>query len=258
LCLFAFRRIFSNVRRLSAADYEAVLAFLEQAQESEEPAPFVPALLQQLASVLRCDSAGFFEVDNPRRVLSERVVSVQRPWNGVPDEVWTCTRTVALHRRKLSSGVGPVVLSEAFGRRLRRSREWNPNLRDAGAVDEIHVDLDPPRRWKTQLAIFGTRDFGPRERLILELVRPHLGAVYRAARARRRLSELATTLDDDAVADLTAREREVMRCVGDGLSNAEIGRELVVELSTVRKHLEHIYAKLGVRSRTAALAKLRR
>jgi ATP/maltotriose-dependent transcriptional regulator MalT len=48
-----------------------------------------------------------------------------------------------------------------------------------------------------------------------------------------------------------------MRCVGDGLSNAEIARALVVELSTVRKHLEHVYAKLGVRSRTAALAKLR-
>jgi DNA-binding CsgD family transcriptional regulator len=45
--------------------------------------------------------------------------------------------------------------------------------------------------------------------------------------------------------------------VAEGLSNAEIARVLVVEPSTVRKHLEHIYAKLGVGSRTAALAKLR-
>ena len=55
---------------------------------------------------------------------------------------------------------------------------------------------------------------------------------------------------------LTARERDVMRCVEGGLSNAEIARELWIQSTTVRKHLENIFAKLGVRSRTAALSKL--
>ena len=55
---------------------------------------------------------------------------------------------------------------------------------------------------------------------------------------------------------LTARERDVMRCVEDGLSNAEIAHELWIQPATVRKHLENIFAKLGVRSRTAALSKL--
>jgi DNA-binding CsgD family transcriptional regulator len=55
---------------------------------------------------------------------------------------------------------------------------------------------------------------------------------------------------------LTPREREVMRCVATGLSNTEIARRLWVEHATVRKHLEHVFEKLGVRSRTAALAKL--
>jgi DNA-binding CsgD family transcriptional regulator len=55
---------------------------------------------------------------------------------------------------------------------------------------------------------------------------------------------------------LTAREREVMRGVEDGLSNAEIARRLWIQPTTVRKHLENVFAKLGVRSRTAALSKL--
>jgi DNA-binding CsgD family transcriptional regulator len=238
--------------RLSAADYERVLSFLEHVHASEEPAPFVPELLDRLARLVDCDHAAFFELDHPRRVLSERVTCSwhTHPWHGIPDEVWTCSRTVQLYRRKLASGAGPVVLSEVFDRGLRLRPDWNPNLREAGSVDEIHVDLDPPRRWKTQLAVFGTRDFGPRERLIVRLVRPHLSAVYRAARLRRRLAGPGAT-------PLTAREREVMQLVGEGLSNAEIAHALVVELSTVRKHLEHVYAKLGVGSRTAALATLR-
>ena len=91
----------------------------------------------------------------------------------------------------------------------------------------------------------------------MQLVRPHLAAAYRAAAVRRRLAKAAGELELGAMVELTPREQEVMRCVADGLSNAEIAQVLVVEPSTVRKHLENVYEKLGVRRRTAALAKLR-
>ena len=55
---------------------------------------------------------------------------------------------------------------------------------------------------------------------------------------------------------LTPRERDVMRCVAAGLSNAETARVLWIQPGTVRKHLEHVYDKLGVRTRTAALSRL--
>jgi DNA-binding NarL/FixJ family response regulator len=56
---------------------------------------------------------------------------------------------------------------------------------------------------------------------------------------------------------LTPREREILDLVAEGSSNAEIAERLWVSLGTVRKHLDHVYAKLGVHTRTAAAAFVR-
>jgi DNA-binding CsgD family transcriptional regulator len=63
---------------------------------------------------------------------------------------------------------------------------------------------------------------------------------------------------DLGVETLTAREREVLGLVGQGRRNAEIAAVLWVTESTVRKHLEHVFEKLGVRNRTEAAALLTR
>jgi DNA-binding CsgD family transcriptional regulator len=57
---------------------------------------------------------------------------------------------------------------------------------------------------------------------------------------------------------LTKREREILELVADGKSNAEIAEQLWVSLGTVRKHLDNVYAKLGVHTRTAAAAAFHR
>jgi DNA-binding CsgD family transcriptional regulator len=57
-------------------------------------------------------------------------------------------------------------------------------------------------------------------------------------------------------AALTTQERRVLSHVAAGRSNAEIASALFVAPSTVRKHLENIYRKLGVTSRVAAVARL--
>ncbi|WP_433524722.1 LuxR C-terminal-related transcriptional regulator [Nocardia pseudovaccinii] len=56
---------------------------------------------------------------------------------------------------------------------------------------------------------------------------------------------------------LSPREIEVLRLVADGSSNREIAKELFLSETTVKSHLVHIYAKLGVRSRTSAVARAR-
>ena len=53
---------------------------------------------------------------------------------------------------------------------------------------------------------------------------------------------------------LTARQQQVLRLVGEGLTDAAIGRRLGCSPRTVDKHLEHIYRILGVSCRTAAIA----
>lgn len=56
---------------------------------------------------------------------------------------------------------------------------------------------------------------------------------------------------------LSQRELEVLLAVARGATNAAIAKELFLTETTVKSHLAHIYAKLGVSSRTAAVAKAR-
>ena len=53
---------------------------------------------------------------------------------------------------------------------------------------------------------------------------------------------------------LSAREREVIELVAKGTSNREIARELFISEATVKTHLTHLYGKLGVKERAAAVA----
>jgi DNA-binding NarL/FixJ family response regulator len=70
-------------------------------------------------------------------------------------------------------------------------------------------------------------------------------AVYRDARPAK---TDAGTLDL-----LTSREREVLALVGQGHNNAEIARRLYVGEGTVKTHINHIFSKLGLRDRAAAI-----
>lgn len=56
---------------------------------------------------------------------------------------------------------------------------------------------------------------------------------------------------------LTKRELEVLELVGEGLSNLQISKRLFLSQATVKSHLVHVFTKLGVDSRTAAVAKAR-
>jgi len=59
----------------------------------------------------------------------------------------------------------------------------------------------------------------------------------------------------EMVEPLSERELEVLRLIAEGLSNEEIAQRLVLSLPTIKWHASNIYGKLGVKSRTEAVAK---
>jgi DNA-binding CsgD family transcriptional regulator len=90
------------------------------------------------------------------------------------------------------------------------------------------------------------RDFTERDVDILDTLRPHLAQLWQNAQLRRR--PVAAGL-------LTPREREIIAWVARGKTNGEIAGILYVAPGTVRKHLDNVFAKLGVRNRAAAVAR---
>ena len=82
-----------------------------------------------------------------------------------------------------------------------------------------------------------------------------------AAAMMERLSDLAQVFSDidNSTADtagLTSRESEVLKLIGDGLTNQEIAEKLVIEIGTVKNHVHNILEKLNVSSRGEAAAYL--
>jgi DNA-binding CsgD family transcriptional regulator len=87
-------------------------------------------------------------------------------------------------------------------------------------------------------------DFSERDRALLVLLRPHLHQAYLDAERRRH-----------PVPRLTPRQNDLLHLVAAGHTNTQIARRLGISESTVRTHLENIYEKLQVSSRTAAVTR---
>ena len=83
-----------------------------------------------------------------------------------------------------------------------------------------------------------------------------LGARPLADRARRLLRDLGERLPPPhrlVTGDLSDRELQVVRLVAEGLSNNEIAARLYISPRTVTTHLQHVYQRLGLASRTALI-----
>jgi two-component system nitrate/nitrite response regulator NarL len=93
--------------------------------------------------------------------------------------------------------------------------------------------------------------------VILSVARDEMPCSPRAAAALLKHIAVLANERSDAV-ELTTRELQIVRLIERGLSNKEIGRQLCIELATVKNHVHNILAKLEVGSRREAVAHVRR
>jgi DNA-binding NarL/FixJ family response regulator len=133
--------------------------------------------------------------------------------------------------RELSPDAPPVLV---FGPQLDL-----PLARDAlqaGASGFVHAEMTPDQLLRAVAVAARGEVVAPRELLMYVLVED-------------RSSDLAA---------LSARQREILGYVVEGLSNAEIGQRLFLSESTIKQHLRSAYKLLGVSNRTEAANLFRR
>lgn len=140
---------------------------------------------------------------------------------------------------------GELLRCEFFNDFLARDGlHWGINLH---AFDGVRA-LGDLRIWRGRTG----REFSDHERSLLQFIEPAFAAGLRRARdARRPDSDVSGT----TMALLSPRETAVARCVGRGLTDKEIARELGIGLPSVRTYLQRVFEKTGVHRR-AALARL--
>jgi DNA-binding NarL/FixJ family response regulator len=100
------------------------------------------------------------------------------------------------------------------------------------------------------------KEFTKRERACVAALRSYITQAYRNAERfeqMQRAPEGRANGHGPARAELTKREAEVLHWAGCGKTNEEIAIIIGAAAGTVKKHLEHIYDKLGVSNRTAAV-----
>jgi len=322
---------------LRKAEAQRLLEFVGGAQSADGPEAFTSELLDRLGEAMESEFVTYMEFDaeSPAApplgiVLSSRQEHYVAPrWPHRPPHV----------PRFALRPLGHVDLwSDCFERATRWGFERAPWTKTFEVVDSAQATLPAGGSQRGVIALFRQgRDFNERDRRALGALGPHLTALIRNARARRRLVDLAAiagandndesargyillsgTLDVEhaslgarrilsswfdhpvsrlpslleewllsverdkplsverngtrlmveaptphalllteervVATTLTAREREVLGWIAAGKSTKEIAGALWISPATVSKHLHHIYRKLGVTSRTGALA----
>ncbi len=203
----------------------------------------VVAVLDAVTRLVRCDVAFWNwyhlrpDLDDHALVAATRSTAPRRaplgPWLERLDE-----------HPIMSGRHGPVTMvSDVLtGRSLRDSWLCQEALVPAGVESEIGMELshDPDEMSVVVLSRGPGTPFDERDRLVLRLLLPHVDAA---------LTHLTRPRPE-----VSGRELEVLRLVRQGLTNAQVGRRLGIAEGTVAKHLEHVYARTGARSRAQAVA----
>jgi DNA-binding CsgD family transcriptional regulator len=229
--------------RLGESDFSRALAVLEAAGEVEGAVAFPEQVLETLRDLVPCDVVAFHErSSSPDRVL----VFTGEPRGMVTSEVRAAHRRLR-HEDPVHPAAAARTITDVVSMREFRRRPFYAEVhRPLGVEHLLWLYLEPAQSDARLEFDRSDCNFTDRDRRVLDVLLPHLRQNLRRAQLRRPTADRATPL--------TPREREVIACVADGRTNAEIGLLLDISPETVRKHLENTYEKLGVHTRTGAVA----
>jgi DNA-binding CsgD family transcriptional regulator len=141
------------------------------------------------------------------------------------------------------------------GGQFRRTDLYNDYYREIAIEDAMAVPVHVEGPLLVSFVFNRSRRaFDDRERARMEAIRPHLASLYRLSRAMDMARSPQWSPSPDT-GRLTAREQEVMRWLSGGKTDRDIAEILGISPRTVHKHLQRIYEKLGVETRTAAVVR---
>ena len=241
---------------MTDTDVRDLLGVFEQCEHAVSDDIFYADVLIGLRELIPCDDISFQLMD----VADQRIRLLLVSDDGVRREE-AVGMTDELHRLfwqefwEEDGCAGPLASGD-YSTMFHRAQAWsarawaNTPLGSAfvamGVKDEVRVPMTPLGGTDRRLLLFrndGGPAFSEREKAMLALARPHLAELH-ARRDRELRGE----------PNLTPRQWEVLRRVATGASNTQIARALGLSEATVRKHLENVFVRLDVQSRTEAVA----
>jgi DNA-binding CsgD family transcriptional regulator len=225
----------------------------------DDPAGFAAIVLPGLAVLVGCDVLTYNEIgpgDGHTR-YADHPAGALDPATQPAFEAHVHEHPLVSHYRATGSGE-PVMISDFLSQqRFHRLGLYAEFFRGIPVEHQLAVNLPGPGQEVIGIALSrGRRDFSDQDRALLSVLRAPLTAALLRARRRRQAGQVLAAMAGRGLADLTEREIQILRLVADGHTNASIARALGVSPRTIAKHLEHLYRKLGVSSRAAAVSRM--
>lgn len=241
-------------------DLEATLSYLRGLYTHREPGSFKRHVLTTITDLVPSELTTYNELDL-------RTSKNVWEWEPTPSNFAALTEAFAAHMdenpcvayfRRTGDGRATRISDFLTRRELHGLGYYSEYLSRVGLEHRMSVVLpkDPGSVVALALGRSGT-DFSERDRLVLDLLRPHLVQAHENAVVLARPNRGASLSKASfARLGLTEREAEILLGAARGQNNHQIAASLYVSPFTVKTHLQRIYRKLGVGSRTEALARM--